>query len=217
MLYVFYFNIMIAKGRSNIEADIDFMYESYESLIERIEMSYKKDIQDIKDIIQSVKEDITIDYEEKQSILRPYFDALDTLNQQNIKSKNALFCTIYSFWEISLYELCKYYKVEFYKKNGNINYAPRITDYLHELLNEEAIACIPKILLNELDELRNYFIHGTLSPQRKNIIKNISKEEFICIQEINGDFILKSFTELRNTLKIIYKTLKTILSYKKIS
>lgn len=210
LFHVFIFEIMIAKGRTDIEADIDFMYEAYKSLIDRIECSYSKDIQTLKSIVQSIETDCNIDYEEKTSLLNPYFEAIDILNTQNQKAQTALFCSIYSFWEKSLLRLCQYYKKDIRKKDGSVNYASRITDYLKALLEGELIANIPKALLNELGELRNYFIHGTLPPQRESIIKNISPQDSISILKTYDDYVLASFAELHKTLELIYKTLQEI-------
>lgn len=209
---IFLFGIMIAKGRTVAEAEIEFMYNAYKSLIDRIDLSYKEDIQHIEKLIQQIETDTAIEYEEKRSELDQYDQTLDTLIQQRNNSYIALFCGIYSFWEKSLNVISKYYKVEFYKKDGSINYAPRITDYLKELLDKKNY--IPKVLLTGWDELRNYFTHGTLSPKRKSIIESISKKNVISVQENCGDFIIESASDLHKTLDVIYSTLKDIQSYK---
>lgn len=58
--------IMIAKGRTNIRAEIDFVYDAYDSLIKRVENSYSKDIKNLEGIVQSIEANSNIDYEEKR-------------------------------------------------------------------------------------------------------------------------------------------------------
>lgn len=204
---------MFAKGRTDAEAEIDFMYSSYKSLIDRIEKSYKEEIQYIEKLIQQIETGTAVEYEERESELYQYYQTLGTLIQQRSNSYIALFCGIYSFWEKSLVMLCRYYKVEFYKNDGSINYTPQIANYLEKLLDGQN-AYIPKVLLTGWDELRNYFTHGTLSPKRKSIIESISKKDSISIQDNCGDFMIESASDLHKTLDVIYSTLKDIQSSK---
>ena len=201
---------MIAKGRTEIRAEIDFVFEAYKSLICRTEKSSQDDIDKIKNTIKSIEKDSSIEFEEKDSILNPYYEILEDTYQQVQKSQIVLFCGVFSFWEKSLYGLCKYYKISILKKDGEINYVPKVEDYLNKLLNETQKAEIPKLLLTGLDELRNYFTHGTLPPKRKNIIKHIAECENISVIGIEGDYYLESFGGLLKSLDLIYNTLSSI-------
>lgn len=200
--------IMIAKGRTNIRAEIDFVYDAYDSLIKRVENSYSKDIKNLEGIVQSIEANSNIDYEEKKTELDPYLGEIETLIGQNQKAQEAIFCGIYSFWEKSLYRLCQYYKIEVCKKNGNTNYAPGIIDYLKVLLPGQLDA-IPQVLLEGIREFRNYLAHGALSPKRKGIIENISPQD-LAIQGAFGNYALESFSELHKVLDLVCKKLQEI-------
>lgn len=71
---------------------------------------------------------------------------------------------------------------------------------------------MPKTLITQYDELRNYSIHGTLSPKRKEILKQIENDHEIELVEKDGRFFLSSFDGLQRTLDIIYETLIKILN-----
>lgn len=117
--------------------------------------------------VLSIETDNYLDAEEVATETKRYYGTIWDLECETKRSQTVLFCAIYSFWERALQLLCKYYKIEIRKKDGSINYAPKISDYLNKLLDEHTISSIPTILLSGLDELRNYFVHGTISPQRK--------------------------------------------------
>jgi hypothetical protein len=200
---------MISKGKTNIRAEIDFMYEAYSSLISRTENSFHRDINEINDRIRGIKEQNNIEPEELSSLLRPYQEHLDDLRKQESHSMVVLFVGIFSFWERALYGICQYRKIKFLKKDGSVNYAPKIDDFLSQLLNEGQRSSLPAILTGSLDELRNYYVHGSLAPCRKEILNSLSEQSIVSIA---NDYTFQSFHELQESLELIYKTLIQIES-----
>lgn len=201
---------MICIGKNPEAAAIDSLYENYKSLIERVDNSYRESIKHLEAEVHSIEGDDSLDAEEIATGTKLYYDAICDLRYQSERSQSVLFCAIYSFWEKSLYELCKYCKVEIKKRDGSINYAPKISDYLNGLLDEQSRSCIPTIILMGLSELRNYFVHGTLSPQRKKIIRDIFPEGSGFIRHESGRISLKSCAELCKILDLIHDTLRII-------
>lgn len=211
---------MIAKGRSLIRAEIDFMYETYKSLLVRLQSSYKENFIMLEKNIQDIKCDVKIPSEEKRDIIRTFEDILDQTQLEERNTQILLFSCVYSFWEKALQTICEYHNIKILKRIGKqdiedtINYSPRIQDYLTHLLDEEEISKLPVTLLKQYDELRNYSIHGTLPPKRKEILQKIERDNDIKLVEKDGNFILSSFEGLHKTLSIIYETLIFIIEGK---
>ena len=92
-----------------------------------------------------------------------------------------------------------------------VNYFPKVKDYLSQLLDENTISQLPKPLIAQYDELRNYSIHGTLSPKRMEILKQLEINNEIELIEKDGKFFFSSFDGLKRTLDVIYETLIKII------
>lgn len=199
---------MISKGRTNLEAKIDFVYETFKVLIHRIEQSYENDLQDIHNVEVGIYEDSTLDQYAKHSILKQYFDERCSLSNQEKNAMEVIFCSIFSFWEKSLSE---YYKMVIQKTNGKAKTYPKIKDYLEIILVERIDIC-PCVLREKLDELRNYFIHGTLTEEREKIIQNLSVDN-IRVKHFEDKYFFESFETIYQILEIVYDTLKKIASY----
>lgn len=78
---------MIAKGKTEIRAEIDFMFEAYKSLICRTEKSYQDDIDEIKSTIKSIDNDSSMEFEEKKLFSTLIMKYLKTLvsNPKNLR------------------------------------------------------------------------------------------------------------------------------------
>lgn len=194
---------MIAKGKNQLSAEIDFMYETYTNLITRIKKTYQDDIRNIRKDILSIESDASIDAIEKQTLLSPYYSLEDKIFEESLNLTIGLFVSIFSFWEKSLLLCCKFF-------NKPITDTSKIDKYLNALLEPEEIERLPKLLVKRLDELRNYSTHGSLPSQRQIILKHIVEKEDIGLIEINGEFFFSSFNDLQRILDIIYKTLTKI-------
>lgn len=203
---------MIGKTRSNIEAELDFFYGSYKNLIDRIATSYEQDKNLLKGKVGLIKSDKSIDFEESRSILSPYYDLEEELLLQEQNIRICLFASVFSFWEKSLLQIYNHRGCKIYKKDGSENKSLKIKDYIDALLAEDIKVQLPSILTNQLDELRNYCMHGTLTEQRTAIIKELMESESFNLIEIEEKFYFSTYDGLFKTLDIIYDTLKFILN-----
>lgn len=208
---------MIAQGRNEIKAEIDYMYDAYKSLLSRLQRSYQDELICLDKTIKEFRDDNKLSYEERRDFIRPYENKIDETLVEEQNSQLLLFSCVYSYWEKALQKICEYYQKKIVKKAGiknekiSINYSPKIKDYLSQLLDENAISLLPKPLIAQYDELRNYSIHGTLSPKRMEILKQLEIDNEIELVEKDGKFFFSSFDGLKRTLDIIYETLIKII------
>lgn len=203
---------MIGKTRNNIETELDFFYETYGNLIKKISISYEQDKNFIKNNVDLITSDTSIDFEERRTILSSYYDLENEFQSQELNIRICLFASVFSFWEKSLLQIYNYRDCKTYKKDGSENKSLKIKDYINALLTDDKKAQLPSILVNQLDELRNYCIHGTLSEQRIAIIKELMKSESLNLVEIEDKFYFSTYDGLFKVLNIIYDTLKFILN-----
>lgn len=208
---------MFAKGRNHLEAEIDFMYDAYKGLIERVKMVYAKDLEDIRKSIESISSDASLDDEEKRTQIFPFLHVEIDIQSEELHSRVAIFTSIFSFWEKSLLQICNFYG-KIVKKDGCENPTPQIKDYLEALLNNTDIQQLPETLisqleeLNKLKELRNYCTHGTKPEQRKRTIKELITSDSFDIVEIDDKYFFYSYEGLLKVLEIIKDTTKKIQS-----
>ena len=198
---------MFARGRNILTSDIDFMYESYKNLIERVEMSYTKELNYIEDNIHSISTNDSIEYDEKRTLLSPYYDLAEGIHNEELLSRIALFVSIFSFWEKSLLLMYKFYEKEILKEKKERKEVLQVQDYLCALLDDERKQQIPKILMSQLDELRNYCAHGSLPKKRVQVIKELIKNQQIGLVEIEDKYFFSSYEGLLDALSIIRETL----------
>ena len=201
---------MFAKGRNHLEAEIDFMYDAYKGLIERVKTVYAKDLEDIRKSIESISSDASLDDEEKDTCISSLLEWEAEIQDKENHSRIALFASVFSFWEQSLLRFCIFYKKKILKKNGEENPTPKIKDYLKALLGGTNTPQISPMLTSQLDELRNYFIHGTLTEKRKQVLDNLFESGGINLVKCEGKYYFSSYDGLLKVLDIIKDALSKI-------
>lgn len=208
---------MIAQGRNGIRAELDYKYEAYKNLLCRLHRSYEDELICLHKTIKEIQNDNKLSYEEKKDLVKPYENIIEETLVEEQNSQLLLFSCVYSFWEKALQMICEYYQKKIVKKAGiknekeAVNYSPKVKDYLSQLLDENTISQLPKPLIAQYDELRNYSIHGTLSPKRMEILKQLEINNEIELIEKDGKFFFSSFDGLKRTLDVIYETLIKII------
>ena len=143
---------MIAQGRNEIRAEIDYQYDAYKNLLCRLQKSYQDELFFLDKTIKEVKDDNKLSYEEKRDLVKPYENKIDETLVEEQNSQLLLFSCVYSFWEKTLQIICEYYQKKIVKKTRiknekeAINYSPKVKDYLSQLLDENTISQLPKPL-----------------------------------------------------------------------
>lgn len=194
---------MIAKGRTDIRAEIDFGYYAYSQIIKEKDSIISADMHYVDKEIESITNDFTIDFEEKSSLCKPYEDAKLEMEDRYALFNRLMYCAIYSFWETSLCGILKY--------NG-ITPERKLSDKLEQTK-------FPKnpdidLLTSSIRELRNSFVHGSLSQERKNAIQPcIEKYGALGLIEGYDRYYISSADFVQVILDLVYKTLCDIEAF----
>lgn len=188
---------MIAKGRTNIRAEIDFGYSTYSQIIKEKEAIICDDIQYMDKEIESITHDSTIDFEEKSSLCEPYESTKLEMEDRYAVFNKLMYCAIYSFWETSLCGILRYHSI-----------TPQ--DKPYKMLKQIKFPKNPdtKLLTSSIRLLRNSFIHGRLSQEQKEAIKPCIEKygSFGLIEDYNSYYIT-SMDFVLTILDLTYKTL----------
>lgn len=142
---------------------------------------------------------------------------LSEQEETDIRIRRTLLIGMFSFWELSLKEICEFYKlgiandngIEQNKKqrNGNEqkNKKPyyNYNDYANAIFQSERPEIV-NLINSEIKELRNYMTHGTVKADKIADIENLMKShpEF-CICKNCSDFFITSYDGLENILKVL--------------
>ena len=191
---------MIAKGRTTIRAEIDFGYSTYTQFIKENKSIISAYMKNIDKEIESITNDLTIDFEEKISLSDPYEKTNLDKEEAYALFNKFMFCSVYGFWETSLCGILKYYGI-----------TPK--DYPSDMLKQISFPKNPDtdLLTTPIRELRNYFTHDSLSPKRKNAIQ-VCIEQYgtLGLLECNDSYCISSTDFVQTILKLVYKTLCNI-------
>ena len=90
----------IAKGRSNTEAELDFLKETLEKMIISVEQKFKDNLTNLKAEIFDIEHDYTISKDEQVSLCKSYYDELDDNLSKLQQARNKLVICIYSIWGV---------------------------------------------------------------------------------------------------------------------
>ena len=158
--------------------------------------------------IASITEDSSIDPEEAFSLSEPFYRTqLDTINQSELFNRS-MYIAIYCYWETSLYGIIRFYnKADSSKKSKPAS----AMDHIKTLgfpINSDI-----NLLNSSLKELRNFFVHGSLYPNRQKIINRcLEKYRISGLLEGHDGYSISSVDFLQAILDLIYKTLCDIES-----
>ncbi|MCM1041699.1 MAG: hypothetical protein NC396_04630 [Bacteroides sp.] len=197
---------MIAKGRTSIRAGIDFEHAAYKQIIEEQSSLICAAIKNLEDEIGSINNDASIDVEEISSLCNPLYNAQLDITSQYALFNQSIFCAIYCFWETGLCRI-----IRFYERTISVSGQKPLKTIL-----ALGFPCNPDIeLINEsIRELRNYFVHGSLSKERKERIQAcLEKYGESGLDEVYDGYSISSANFLHAILELVYKTLCEIEAF----
>lgn len=200
----------IAKGRTDCESEREIFVQGFKDLL-RVLMTAKKQTEEhAKAALYDIINDNTLSDEERWVQMKPFNDLLSEQEETDIRIRRNILIGLFAFWELSLKEICEYYKIVVgipkIEKKNNEGKAPKengfykVSDYIKAIFPSELPNAV-KLISNQIRELRNYMTHGSADEKRKVIIDKLmdSHPEF-CIAKKCGDYHISSYDGLDSIL-----------------
>lgn len=210
-----------AKGRTDCETEREIITQGFKELLETLkQVKYQKSVR-IKADLFDVITDCSLSNEERLTKESPLYCALAERDEMDIRIRRTILIGMFSFWELSLKNICEYYKIGISRKNKNQDRnAPQYNkekesffsenDYLNAIYASQRPKII-SLISSEIKELRNYMTHGTANSNRKAVITNlIDKFPDFCIRESDDGFYIYSYSGLEKILDKIIEGLKYV-------
>lgn len=215
----------IAKGRSCAMVELDSLKETLENMVDFTETRFNDTINSLKANIFDIEHDDSIDNEERNSALEPYFSELENYQFQRYSSRNNYIICIYSICESVLASICADNNIKLLKEtnskrepkqcsntNGrknkaNVNYY--MNDYLYSLNPKYRDEWTDAFVVSTaVKKLRNYLTHGKTDRKKASIIAGeLSQHGLNTISQVNGEIKIQNIESLHSILKLCCKML----------
>lgn len=200
----------IAKGRTNCEAERDTMVQGFHELLKVLKHAKNQTEILAKAALYNIANDKSLSDEERWSQMRPFNEMLSEQEESDIRIRRTVLIGLFSFWELSLKDLCEYYKINVSKakneKNeSNSKKGPNFSenDYLNAIFTNTRPENIG-LISSQIKELRNYMTHGSAGEGRQEIIDTLmaARPDF-GISKVCGGYSINSYDGLDKILQII--------------
>lgn len=203
----------IAKGRTDCEVERDTVVQRFNDLIRVLKQSKNRAEEYAKASLYDITNDKSISNEEQRSLARPFYDLLSVQEETDIRIRNIILIGMFSFWELSLMDICANYPIDVVaakgvkprkdnaRKNDKTHYSEN--DYLNAIFpfgRPENVGMIS----SQLKEFRNYLTHGSANDGRHDAIKKlISTHPEFCVTKMQDSYHITSYDGLEQILETI--------------
>lgn len=169
-----------------------------------------------KAALYDIANDKSLSDEERESQMRPFNEMLSEQEESDIRIRRTILIGLFSFWELSLKDLCEYYKINVTKARNvkkeskdqaenNPKKGPNLSenDYLNAIFTNTRPENIG-LISSQIKELRNYMTHGSAGEGRQEIIDTLmaARPDF-GISKVCGGYSINSYDGLDKILQII--------------
>lgn len=200
----------IAKGRTNCEAERDTMVQGFHELLKVLKHAKSQTEIQAKAALYDIANDKSLSNEERWSQMRPFNEMLSEQEESDIRIRRTILIGLFSFWELSLKDLCEYYKINVtkaknVKKESNSKKRSNFSenDYLNAIFPSTRPENIG-LISSQIKELRHYMTHGSGGEDRQAIIDNlITSHPDLCVSKFCGGYTISSYDGLDKMLQII--------------
>ncbi len=198
------------KGRTNCEAERDTIVQGFHELLKVLKHAKTQTEVQAKAALYDIASDKSLSYEEQWSQMRLFNDMLSEQKEADIRIRRTILIGLFSFWELSLKDLCGYYKINVAKAK-DVNKESKSkkelnlseNDYLNAIFRDNRPKNIG-LISSQIKELRNYMTHGSADQDRQEIIDNLIKTHpDFCISKICDGYYISSYDGLDEMLKTI--------------
>lgn len=172
---------MVAKGMSSSKHERDIVLLGFREQLDVVEQSQVAQEEAVKAKLYDIITNSSACAEEIDSIKNPYLSELENIYEKHIRIRRAIFIGLYSFLEVSLADISKKAKSivkdadtmvdSMSKKAGKVSKGG-VADYL-KLIYKGDLPEVAITICNNIKELRNYMVHGSMNDDRENAIKSL--------------------------------------------
>lgn len=202
---------MIANGKTNCEAERNLIAQGFSDILNVLKSA--KDVIEMqaKTAIHDIINDKSIDPEERKSIIQPHYDLIKNQEETAIRICRTVLIGLFSFWELSLKDICGNYGFELSEKAVNTKsdktkYGEN--DYLNAIFQSKRPQIIG-LISSKIKELRNYMTHGSLEKGRQDIIDQLMADNpNFGIIKVQAGYVLNSYDGMENILHAINEGLR---------
>lgn len=199
-----------AKGRTDCEAERDTIVQGFHELLKVLKHAKIQTEIQAKAALYDIANDKSLSDEERWSQMKPFNKMLSEQEESDIRIRRTILIGMFSFWELSLKDLCEYYKINVtkvknVKKGSKSKKEPNLNenDYLHAIFHNNRPEDVG-LISSQIKELRHYMTHGSAGEERQEIIDNLMTEHpDFCISKMCGGYSISSYDGLDKMLKII--------------
>ncbi len=185
----------VAKGMSLCRSEWLVRFQSFYDQIQLLNDAREKSETSIQNSLSNIELNKEISKEEKDTLRNPLYEALNDLREKIIRVRGTMIMGIYSAWEIALMQmsLTAQDKLEFKVKITSGPNHNRFSDYLKGIFGDQLPASI-QIISTHIRELRNYLVHGSLTPNRRALINDLMGQCKYPVEKLNCEIDLLKFT-----------------------
>ena len=206
------FYMTIAKGRTNCEAERDTIIQGFNDLLGVLKDAKAQAEEQAKRALYNIIHDKSLCDEERRTQMSEYYNLLSEQEETDIRIRRTILIGMFSFWEISLRDICDYYKIAIKKGNGkktskNQSKADKepnynVNDYTTAIFHSDVPPTV-ELINRKIKELRNYMTHGSAGAERMAIVDSLIKEhpEFGIVK--TAYYHLASYDGLDHILKTL--------------
>lgn len=203
----------IAKGRTDCESEREIIVQGFNDLLKVLKDAKKQTEEHAKSALYDIINEHTLSDDERWSQMKPFNDLLSEQEETDIRIRRTILIGLFSFWELSLKDICGYYKLDVgmpkREKKNNKGKTPKengfykVNDYIKTIFPSELPNTV-ELISYQIRDLRNYMTHGSADEKRKGIIDKLmdSHPEF-CIAKKCGDYHISSYNGLDSILRNI--------------
>lgn len=209
--------MVIAKGRTDCEAERDTIVQGFNDLLKVLKQAKCRVDEHAKAALYDIINDKSLPDEERANQSKPFNDLLSEQEEADIRIRRTILIGIFSFWELSLKDICEYYNIDVAAAKGTkqkkvSNSKTTITkysenDYLNAIFRNNRPEKVD-LISTKIKELRNYMTHGSADKSRQKIINNlISAYPNFYITKTSNGYSITSYNGLENILMTINEEL----------
>ena len=227
------FCMAIGEGITNCQNEREITATGFRDLLKVVQNAKNLTESNIKAILYDIITNPFDNPEEKNCQKRPLEDTLNEQEETDIRIRRAILIGLFAFWEVSIKEICEYYKVPIKKNNGqkektwNKSENPDIkynsvkeekkpmynsTDYISSIYDNDIPENV-KIIDPSIKELRNFMTHGSTSEKRNQIIETLADNHPEFDIKTGDSVYLSSYDGLVKITELIETTLNSTEKY----
>lgn len=207
----------IAKGCTDCESEREIIIQGFNDLLRVLMEAKKQKEEHAKAALYDIINNNTLSDEERWTQMKPFNDLLSEQEETDIRIRRNILIGMFAFWELSLKDICGYYKIEVgatkEPKAQNDKEPPKgertyVNDYINAIFRLERPNVV-ELIITEIKELRNYMTHGSAYKKRRCIIDKLmaSHPEYYIANNC-GNYHISSYKGLDNILRNIYDGLQ---------